>query len=145
MLVSSSGGVLLDLLALEPWWSSYEVRWAAVAAADTRSALHGQAVDWIAERRASRPLGVLAGIADAWRVMRAFRPDVIVSAGTGVAVGFFVVARATGVPTLWVSTLNVVAAPGVAARICGRLASVVLHQQEQLLAVQPGLLIGELY
>jgi hypothetical protein len=35
LLVSSSGGVLLDLLALEPWWSRYDAIWAAMRAADT--------------------------------------------------------------------------------------------------------------
>ena len=29
LLVSSSGGVLPDLLALEPWWGRYDARWVA--------------------------------------------------------------------------------------------------------------------
>ena len=31
LLVSSSGGVLPDLLALRPWWGRYDVSWVAVA------------------------------------------------------------------------------------------------------------------
>ena len=41
LLVSSSGGVMPDLLALGPWWGRYDVRWVAVDALDTRELLAG--------------------------------------------------------------------------------------------------------
>lgn len=44
LLVSSSGGVLLDLLALGPWWSRHHAVWAVVKAANSVSALAGQRV-----------------------------------------------------------------------------------------------------
>src|SRR5215213_1588105 len=49
LLVSSSGGVLLDLLGLRPWWSRHDVSWVAVPAPDTREVLGGERVSWTEE------------------------------------------------------------------------------------------------
>jgi UDP-N-acetylglucosamine:LPS N-acetylglucosamine transferase len=146
LLVSSSGGVLLDLLALEPWWSRFDTTWAAVRAADTEDLLSTRQVHWIKERRIARPLGVFPGLIEAWRILCRVRPDVLVSAGSGCAVGFFLAAKLLGVPGLWVSTLNVVATPGWAERVCSSLAGAVLVQQESLLAAHArAVVVGQLY
>ncbi len=44
LMVSSTGGVLLDLLALRPWWSRHQVSWVAVPGPDTREVLGGERV-----------------------------------------------------------------------------------------------------
>jgi UDP-N-acetylglucosamine:LPS N-acetylglucosamine transferase len=145
-LVSSSGGVLLDLLALEPWWSRYRVIWAAVRAADTESLLTKYPVEWIDDVSLQTLPRLLPSVLHAWRILRRHRPRLVVSAGSGPAVAFFLVARLFGIPTFWLSTLNVVATPGLTARICARLASRVLLQQPSLQAALPnGVVIGELY
>lgn len=146
LLVSSSGGVLLDLLALEPWWSRHDAVWAAVRAADTESALAAQRVRWIREVSIRWPFGILPGLVQAWWILHRERPGVIVSAGSGPAIAFFLASRVLGIPTLWLSTLNVLTAPGISAKICARLASRVLLQQPSLLDAHPdGLVLGELY
>ncbi|MEU7901626.1 hypothetical protein [Actinoplanes sp. NPDC049118] len=146
LLVSSSGGVLLDLLALRPWWSSHETVWVAVRAPDTEIALAGRRVHWRPELCAATRLRVVPATWRALRLLRAERPDVIVSAGTGVAVGFFLAARLLGVPSLWLETLNMTGRAGKAARICARLAAAVLVQRPALLETRPrAVLIGELY
>lgn len=146
LLVSSSGGVLLDLLALEPWWSRYEVRWAVVRATDTETRLVDQDVVWVREASASRPLDLLPALFAARRILRRGFPDLVVSAGSGAAIPFFLLARWYRIPTFWLSTLNVLTTPGIAARVCSRLASRVLLQQESLLEAHPqGVVIGELY
>jgi hypothetical protein len=146
LIVSSSGGVLLDVLALEPWWSRYDAAWAVVEAADTASALAGHRVHWIWETSIRNPLAIFPGLARAWRILRGERPELIVSAGSGPAISFFLVARVLGIPTFWVSTLNVLTTPGISAKICARLSSRVLLQQSSMLGAHPnGLVIGELY
>jgi hypothetical protein len=51
-----------------------------------------------------------------------------------------------GIPTFWLSTLNMLTTPGISARICGRLASRVLLQQRSMLKAHPGgIVIGEIY
>jgi UDP-N-acetylglucosamine:LPS N-acetylglucosamine transferase len=146
LLVSSSGGVLLDLLALQPWWSRYHTVWATVRAADTVSVLVDQQVRWVRETSIKRPLGILPGFVQAWRILRGERLELVVSAGSGVAISFFIVARALGIPTFWVSTLNLLTTPGISAKICARLASRVLLQQQSMLGAHAnGIVIGELY
>src|SRR5258708_18160847 len=116
LLVSSSGGVLLDLLALKPWWSRHDVSWVAVRAEDTAALLTGQRVYWEQEQSAHRPIGVLGAVVRSLRMLRRERPDVIVSAGTGVAVGVFLAARVLRIPALWLEKLQMVGAAGAAKR-----------------------------
>ncbi len=146
LLVSSSGGVLLELLALRSWWSRHQPIWAAVRAPDTEPVLQDARVHWVPEFSLRRPLGVVAGVARAAGILRRDRISLLVSAGTGAAVPFFVAARLLRVPSFWVTTLNVAGRPGISARICSRLASRVLVQRpEQLAAHRDAFVIGELY
>jgi hypothetical protein len=147
LLVSSSGGVLLDLLALEPWWSRHDAVWAVARAADSVSALAGQRhIHWIREASVRQPLGILTGLVQAWRILRTERPELIVSAGSAPAIPYFFAARALGIPTFWISSLNILTTPGISARICARLTSRVLLQQPSMLGAHPnGIVIGELF
>ena len=141
LLVSSPGGVFRDVMALQPWWSRHEHAWAVVRASDTESVLTDERVYWIEERSIQQPLGVVPSTVVALRILRREQPSLVASAGSGPAVGFFI-----GIATLWLSTLNVVETPCVTARICSRLASIVLLQQPDLLSVHKhGIVIGELY
>ena len=134
LLVSSSGGVLPDLLALRPWWGRYDARWVAVDAPDTRELLVGERVRWTPELSPGRPDQVLAAVPAARAAHRASRVDLIVSAGSGVAVPWFLAARVAGVRAVWVETFNIVDRAGLAARLCARLASQVVVQRPHLLA-----------
>lgn len=146
LLASSSGGVLLELIALRPWWSRHDPVWAAAKAADTESVLKSEPVYWVREISARRPVGLLPAVVRAAQILRRERISLVASAGTGVAVPFFVAARLIGVPSFWVSTLNVVDQPGMAARVCARLATRVLVQRDEQLACHPdAVVIGELY
>jgi hypothetical protein len=146
LLVTSSGGVLLDLLALRPWWERHEPRWVAVPAPDTEEALAGQEVRWCAEVGTARPVALAGATLDARRHLLRTRPDVVVSAGTGLAVPWFVASRSLGVRRTWVETLNLVGEPGRAARICQRLANRVLVQRPELIGSRRrAAFVGELY
>ena len=132
VLVSSSGGVLLDVLALEPWWGRYDTRWVAVRGPDTADVLASSNVTWAPELRPERPDEVAAACAVALRRLREWRPRAVLSAGSGVAVPYFVAARALGVPTLWVETYNVIGRPGLASRVAASLATAVVVQHPDL-------------
>ena len=146
LLVSSSGGVLLDLLALKPWWSRHTVSWIAVQAPDTAALLKDERVHWEREQSAGRPLPLLAATFRALKLLRAERPDLIISAGSGIAVGVFIAARMLRVPALWLETFNIVGTPGIASSICGKLAAAILVQRPCLVPSRPrAVLLGELY
>lgn len=146
LLVSSSGGVLLDLLALRPWWSRHGTSWIAVRAPDTAALLTGERVHWEREQSARRPVSVLTAVIRALRILRQERPDLIISAGSGVAVGVFIAARLMRVPAMWLETFNIVGAPGAASRMCGRLSAAILVQRPSLAGSRPrAVMLGELY
>jgi Oligosaccharide biosynthesis protein Alg14 like len=146
LLVSSSGGVLLDLLALRPWWSRHSVSWIAVQAPDTAALLKDERVHWEREQSGRRLLPLLTATFRALRMLRGERPDLIISAGSGVAVGVFIAARLLRIPALWLETFNVVGTPGIASSICGKLAAAVLVQRPSLVQSRPrAVLLGELY
>ncbi len=146
LLVSSSGGVLPDLLALEPWWGRYDVRWVAVDAPDTRELLADHTVRWTDELAVRRPDRVLAAVPAARSQLRAARVDLVVSAGSGIAVPWFLAARTAGVRAVWVETFNIVDRTGLAARLCARLASQVVVQRPHLLERhRRAVYVGELW
>jgi UDP-N-acetylglucosamine:LPS N-acetylglucosamine transferase len=146
LLVSSSGGVLLDLLALRPWWSRHDASWVAVPAPDTRELLAAERVTWAEELTPRQPLALARAVRSARAQLRRERIDLVVSAGTGVAVPYFLAARSAGVAAWWVETLNVIAGAGIAARICARTGDLVLVQHSALLRDHPrALFVGELY
>lgn len=146
LLVSSSGGVLLDLLALEPFLSRHEPLWAAVRASDTESALADRDVRWLTEQSLSQPGQLVAAVAQAVAILRREHPSAVVSAGTGVAVPFFLAARIFGIRSVWVETLNLISGHGLAATVCSRLATVVAVQRDSMRRAQPrAVLVGELY
>jgi UDP-N-acetylglucosamine:LPS N-acetylglucosamine transferase len=83
---------------------------------------------------------------EAWQHLGHVRPDIVVSPGTGVAVGYFVAARLRRIPAMWIETFNMVDRPGIAARVCSRLAGAVVIQRPELLATRRNaVLVGELY
>jgi hypothetical protein len=144
LLVSSSGGVLLDLLALRPWWQLHDTSWVAVRAADTEVALAGQTVYWQPELPLASRLRALPSAVRAVRLLRRVRPEVILSAGGGVAVGAFLAARLLRIPTVWIETLNQVGPPSGAGRLCARMAGSVVVQRETRAGLGT-VLIGELF
>ena len=101
---------------------------------------------WAEELTPGQPLGVARAVRAARAHLRQDRIDLVVSAGTGVAVPYFLAARLAGVPAWWVETLNVISGAGMAARICGRAADLVVVQHSTMLADYPrALFVGELY
>lgn len=143
--VTSPGGVLLDTRVVAGALEA--VRWVAVRAVDTEAELAGEDVTWVDEVDGSRPASWLRGLRAAWADLRRRRPAVIVSAGTGVAVPWFVAGRALGIRTVWIETWNLVGREqGLAASVCSRLAtSVAVQRAERLLVHRRAVLVGELY
>lgn len=146
LFVSSSGGVLLDLLALDEHFDDFLVNWAVVRADDTVSALAGKPVHWVKDISFKYPWNLVAGFWNTSRLLHRLRPALIVSAGSGPAFPFFLVAKVMGIPSFWVSTLNIHDREGLAARLCASLASRIFVQQASLARFsRRAIFIGELY
>lgn len=145
LLVSSSGGHLLQLHRLDGWWRKHERLWVTFDTADAVSMLEGEDAVW-AFRPTTRNLpNLVRNTLLAWRVLRRFRPTVVVSTGAGVAVPFFVLARLLRIKTVYVEVYDRIDLPTLTGRLCYPLSDLFLLQWEEQQRFYPkGRLIGRL-
>lgn len=145
LLVGSSGGHLAQLMALAPLWEREQRHWVTFDTADAVSQLVAEDVTW-AHHPTTRNLPNLArNTALAKKVMREYRPDVVVSTGAAVAYPFFVIARATGVPTVYVEVYDRIDSKTVTGRLCRPLSTLFCVQwEEQQRLYKDSILVGPL-
>lgn len=145
LVVTSAGGVLLDVLALARSWTGSR-RFVAVRATDTIAELMAERVFFRHERTERTLLGFAGELVVALADLIAHRPMLVVSAGTRIAVPWFTAAWLLRVPVVWVETLNLVDGQGHAARWCTRLADLVAVQRPERLALHTrSISVGGLY
>ncbi len=145
LLVCSSGGHLLLLHQLQPWWEQQERLWVTFRKLDSESLLAGEQVAW-AYHPVTRNVGnFLRNLKLAWRVVREYRPNVVVSTGAGVALPIFVVARMFKVKTVYVEAYERIESRSLTGRLCYPLSDLFLLQWEDQKRLYPrGEVIGRL-
>jgi hypothetical protein len=143
MLVCSSGGHLAQLYRLRPWWERHERTWVTFPGPQAASLLRDETVVpafWPTTRNipnAIRNLGL------AIRLLRAQRPDLLISDGAGVAFPFFLAARALGVRTVYLEVYDRISRPSLTGRLCYPLSELFLLQWPEQVANYPqGQVIG---
>jgi UDP-N-acetylglucosamine:LPS N-acetylglucosamine transferase len=143
LLVCSSGGHLSQLYRLRPWWSRHERCWVTFGDPQAESLLQGERmVSAYAPTTRNIP-NTIRNLRLAIKVIRAERPDVVVSDGAGVAFPFFVVARLLGVCTVYMEVYDRISSPTLAGRLCYPLSSLFLVQwPEQVMSYPRGKVIG---
>lgn len=145
LLVGSSGGHLLQLHALRPWWERMDRTWVTFPLADARSLLQGERVAWAHHPTTRNLPNLLRNLALAWRLVRRYRPDVVVSTGAGVALPFFLIARLTGAATIYIEVVDRIDIPTLSGRLCGPLSTRFLLQWDEQRRMYPkGIVIGRL-
>ena len=130
MLVCSSGGHLLQLHRLKPWWEKLERVWVTFDKPDSRSLLLGEEVAWAYHPTTRNAVNLVRNLGLAWRLLRRHRPDVVVSTGAAVAFPFFVVARLLRIKTVYVEVYDRIDVSTLTGRLCYPLASRFLLQWE---------------
>jgi UDP-N-acetylglucosamine:LPS N-acetylglucosamine transferase len=138
LLVGSNGGHLAQLFALRPWWETRDRAWVTFDKADAMSQLEGEQVDWAHHPTTRNVPNLIRNFAVAWRVLRARRPDLVVSTGAAVAIPFFVFARLMRIPAVYVEVYDRVASRTVSGRICRPLSSRFFVQWDEQAALYPG-------
>lgn len=130
-LVGSSGGHLAQLHALEPWWSARRRTWVTFRTPDAESLLAGERVYWAYHPTTRNLWNLLRNLVLAVRLLLRHRPDLVVSTGAGVALPFFVVARATGIPTAYIEVYDRMDTPTLTARLCHPFTTLFCAQWEE--------------
>jgi hypothetical protein len=105
-LVCSSGGHLAQLHRLEPWWRSHARVWITFDTPDATSLLEEERAVWAHHPTTRNLPNAVRNLRLAWQVLRAERPDVVVSDGAGIAVPFFLVAKVLGIRTIFVEVVD---------------------------------------
>lgn len=145
LFVSSSGGHLSHLVRLEPWWSVHRRTWVTFDKPDARSQLRHEDVLWAHHPTTRNIPNLLRNTWMAIREVRRLRPDVVISSGAGVALPFFVMARALRIPTVYVEVYDRIDSRTLTGRLCRPFSSRFLVQWPEQQALYPGsVLIGPL-
>ncbi len=132
VLACSSGGHLLQLLALREVWGDYSRIWLTDDRSDTRSLLADERVVF-AFWPTSRTLRTLPrNLLLAWRVLRAARPAVVLTTGAGTAVPVAALSRILGVRLVYVETLTRIEKPSLTCRLLAPIADRVYVQWPDL-------------
>ncbi|HWI07915.1 MAG TPA: UDP-N-acetylglucosamine--LPS N-acetylglucosamine transferase [Solirubrobacteraceae bacterium] len=136
MIVCSSGGHLLQMLALRDAWEPYERVWVTFDKSDARSLLADERV-LHAYGPTNRDIpNLLRNVRLAWRKLRAERPSAILTTGAGVAVPFAWIGRILGIPTIYVESVTRIDELSLSARLIAPVATRLYAQWPQL-AEQP--------
>jgi UDP-N-acetylglucosamine:LPS N-acetylglucosamine transferase len=145
LLVSSSGGHLSQLHALEPWWGQHERLWVTFPKDDARTLLDGERVIAAHHPTTRNIPNAFRNFRLARDVFDDYRPDVVVSTGAGVAVPFFLAARHFGARTVYVEVYDRIDSPTMTGRMCYPLADLFLLQWAEQQRFYPrGKVIGPL-
>ena len=145
LLVSSSGGHLAQLLALEPWWSDHERSFVTFNTPDAVSQLAQEQVDFAFHPTTRNIPNLIRNFWVAAKVLYRRRPDVIVSTGAAVAVPFFVLGRLTGIPTAYIEVFDRLDSQTLTGRLCRPMTTLFCVQWERQQDLYPGsTLIGRL-
>jgi UDP-N-acetylglucosamine:LPS N-acetylglucosamine transferase len=137
LLVSTQGGHLTQLLSLESWWGSRERLWVCPPTPDVTDRLRGERVISSYTPTTRNLANLVRNFALAVRVVRRERPGLVVSAGAGVAVPFFVTAWFLRIPTVFIEVYDRVDTPTLTGRLCGPFTTRRIVQWEQQLRFYP--------
>lgn len=137
LLVCSSGGHLLQLLALRGAWEAFDRAWVTFDKSDARSLLEGERV-FFAYGPTNRSLrNLVRNLFVAWRLVRRLRPRVILSTGAGVAVPFAWIGRLRGASVVYVESLTRIDRPSLSCRLIAPVADRIYVQWPELRRALP--------
>jgi UDP-N-acetylglucosamine:LPS N-acetylglucosamine transferase len=145
LLTASTGGHLHQLAALRPWWSEHERLWVTFDQPDAWALLAGENTRWAYHPTTRHLPNLIRNFGVAWKALRQFRPDVVVSTGAAIAVPFFYLAKTMGIRTVYVEVYDRIESPTLTGRLCRPVSDLFLVQwEEQRKLYRSSTLIGPL-
>jgi len=137
LLVCSSGGHLLQLLALHDAWSDRSRVWITDDAADTRSLLRGEKAIF-GDSPSSRSLrSLLRNTCRAWQLLARHRPAAVVTTGAAIAVPFVWLGRLFGAEVIYIESVTRIESPSLTLRLVRPAASRIYVQWPELVDEVP--------
>lgn len=137
LLVSTQGGHLAHLLTLQRWYAEHQHLWVCPRTPDVVDRLAGETVVWSHSPTTRNVPNLVRNLLLAVRLVGRERPALVVSAGAGVAVPFFMVAWALRIPTVFIEVYDRVDTPTMTGRLCGPFTTRRIVQWPDQLAFYP--------
>ena len=150
LLVCSTGGHLLQLLALREVWDTYPHAWVTFDKSDARTLLGDESV-FYAYGPTNRTFGLLAvrntvrNLLLAWRLVGQLRPRVVLTTGAGVAVPFAWVGRLRGARVVYVESLTRTEQPSLSCRLIAPVADRIYGQWPDFTGVRKARYAGNVF
>lgn len=137
LLVCSTGGHLLQLVALRDAWTGRSRAWVTFDKSDARSLLRDELV-YHAHGPTNRSISnLLRNLLLAPRIIGRLRPRVVITTGAGVAVPFAWAARLRGAKVVYVESFTRIDGPSLSCRLIAPVADRVYAQWPELAAAYP--------
>ncbi len=116
-LVGSSGGHLAHLYMLKPFWEHKDRFWVTFDKEDAKSLLKNEQMIpcYYPTNRSLKALFFNTKLA--WKVLRAEKPDLLISSGAAVAVPFFYLGKLFGIKTIYIEVFDRIDKPTLTGKI----------------------------
>lgn len=105
-LVCSSGGHLLQLHSLKPFWENFNRFWVSYPTSDAKSLLEGERVYWLPHGGERNVFNALRDMPFTLKVLRTERPRVLLTTGARIAVPFFYLGRIMGCKLIYLESIS---------------------------------------
>ena len=137
LLVASSGGHLLQLLALADAWEGCSRFWVVEDTPDARSLLQEESAFFISFDTERSIVGLLRGLPLAVRLLARVKPSVIVTTGAAPAVPYAWVGRVARARVVYVESITRIDEPSLSCRLIAPFAHRIYVQWPELARVVP--------
>lgn len=106
LLVCTSGGHFSTMRRLESFWSSHQRVWATDWKKDTKLLEKQEKVHWLTYQAPRDILAFWQNIPRVFRIVYSEQPDIVISTGASIAVGFAVAAKLFGKKFVYVESIS---------------------------------------
>lgn len=133
----TTGGHLLQMLALRSAWEARSRLWITHANSDATSMLHAERVVYAYSPTTRNLANLIRNLRLAWRVVSRERPKLLITTGAGVAVPFAWVARLRGARIVYVESVTRIEDLSLSAKLVAPIAERLYVQWPELAEAHP--------
>lgn len=139
LLICSSGGHFKALQQLASFWGEHDRRWVTFRTATTTAFCQEsrESVTWAYSPTNRNIPNLIRNLFLALKILRKYRPDVILTTGAGVSVPFLILGKLFGCQTVFVESVTRVTSLSLSAKLSLPFLSVLYVHWQQLLAKYP--------
>ncbi|MBR1797353.1 MAG: UDP-N-acetylglucosamine--LPS N-acetylglucosamine transferase [Clostridiales bacterium] len=137
-LVCSSGGHLDHLYMLKPFWEDKDHFWATFDKEDAMTMLEGEKRLYPVYYPSNRSIkALIINTFRAIKILKAEKPDLIISSGAAPAVPFFYIGKIMGAKTVFIEVYDRITKGSLTGKLCYRVSDVFIVQWEEMKKVYP--------